>query len=186
MDNSRPLILFEKDGFTFRRISEHHYSINLNMINNNIQLDKILDFGLIKLIYDLNPDIYLSTSIEKINDDEAIVTLILKHFFEDLGLAQKYSYLHIMKKVEENKVSFLSKSIRTHKPEGIPENVELLSIDNMICICDIETPHKINFTFEINFDKNRIIPPLFVQKMIGVIMNKIFKRVKQFIENTRL
>ena len=56
----------------------------------------------------------------------------------------------------------------------------------MICICDIETHHKINFTFEINFDKNRIIPPLFVQKMIGVIMNKIFKRVKQFIENTRL
>jgi len=183
MDNFEPLILFNKDGFTFRRKSEHHYEINLTMTNNNIQLDKLIDFGFMKLIYDLNTDIYINSTIEKLNENEAIVTLIFKHLFEDIGIPQKYSYVHMIKKVEQNKVTFISKSIHSHRPEGIPENAELMSIDNLECVCNIETPHKINFTFEVNFDKKRITPPFFVQKMLGNIMNKIFKRVKLFIEN---
>ena len=183
MDNLEPLILFNKDGFTFTRKSEHHYEVNLSMTNNNILLDKLVDFGLMKLIYDLNPDIYIKSSIEKLSENEAIVTLLLKHLFEDIGLPQKYSYVHMTKKVEQNKVTFISKSIHSHRPEGIPENAELMSIDNLECICDIETPHKINFTFEVIFDKKRRTPPFFVQKMLGNIMNKIFKRVKLFIES---
>jgi hypothetical protein len=183
MDTSEPIILCNKDGFIFRRKSEHNYEINLSMTNNNILLDKLLDFGLMKLIYDLNPDIYINSSIEKLNENEANVTLLLKHLFEDIGLPQKYSYVHMTKKVEQNRVSFISKSIHSHRPEGIPENAELMSIDNLECVCNIESPHKINFTFEVNFDKKRRTPPFFVQKMIGNIMNKIFKRVKQFIES---
>jgi hypothetical protein len=87
------------------------------------------------------------------------------------------------KKIEQDKVIFTSKSIRSNRPEGIPEHAELISIDNMECVCNIESQHKINFVFEVKFEKKRKIPPLFVQKMLGVIMNKIFKRVKQFIEN---
>jgi len=177
------IILFNKDGFTFTRKNENNYEINFSMINNNIYLDKIIDFGLMKLIYDLNTDIYIQSNIEKINENEAIVTLLLKHFFEDIGLPQKYSYVHMIKKVEQNKVTFISKSIVSHKPEEIPENAELMSFDNLECVCNIETPHKIYFTFEVNLNNKRITPPLFVQKMIGVIVNKIFKRVKQFIEN---
>jgi hypothetical protein len=138
-----------------------------------------------KLIYDLNPDIYIQSSIEKLSENEAIVTLLLKHLFEDIGLPQKYSYVHMKKIVEQNSVSFISQSIRSHRPKGIPENAELMSIDHLECICNIESPHKINFIFEVKFDQKRRTPPLFVQKMIGVIMNKIFKRVKQFIENLR-
>jgi len=183
MDNFEPLILFNKDGFIFRRKNEENYEINLSITNNIISLDKLVDFGLMKLIYDLNPDIYINSTIEKLNENEAIVTLLFKHLFEDIGLPQKYSYVHMTKKVEQNKVTFISKSIHSNRPEGIPENAELMSIDNLECICDIETQHKINFIFEVKFDKNRRTPPLFVQKMLGVIMNKIFKRVKQFIEN---
>jgi len=185
MDDSGPLILFEKDGFTFRRNSKHHYALNLTMINNHIMLDKLVDFGLMKLIYDLNPDIYLTSSIEKLNENEALVKLLLKHFFEDLGLPQKYSYVHMTKKVEENKVSFISKSILSYKPDDIPKDAELLAIENMECVCNIINPHTINYNFEIHFDKNRRIPPLFIQKTFGRIMNKIFNRVKQFIENLR-
>ena len=186
MDNSEPLILFDgKDGFIFRRKNEHNFEINFNMTNNHILLDQLVDFGLMKLIYDLNPDIYIQSSIEKLNENEAIVTLLLKHLFEDIGLPQKYSYVNMKKIVEQNKVTFISQSIHSHRPEGIPEHAELMSIEHMECICNIESPHKINFIFEVNFDKKRRKPPLFVQKMIGVIMNKIFKRVKQFIENLR-
>ena len=43
----------------------------------------------------------------------------------------------------------------------------------------------INFSFHVYFNEKRIVPPMFVQKLIGVLLNKIFKRVKQFIENIR-
>ena len=58
-------------------------------------------------------------------------------------------------------------------------------IENMECVCNIINPHTINYNFEVHFDKNRRIPPLFIQKTLGRIMNKIFNRVKQFIENLR-
>ena len=177
--------LFKKDEFIFKRINDNHYSIQLKIENKNIQLDKIIDFGLMKLIYDLNPDIYLTSKIEKINDNEVYVTLLLKHFFEDLGLPQRYSYVHMTKKIEENRILFISKCISDERPDCIPIEAQLLATENLICSCEIETPHKINFIFDIKFYKNRTIPPLPIQKIIGVILNKIFIRVKQFIENLR-
>ena len=136
-----------------------------------------------KLIYDLNPDIYIETQLVKINDEEVNLTCILKHFFEDLGLPQKYSHVHMTKKIENNNILFISKSITDSKPTNVPVDSELLAISEMICTCNIESSHKINFLFDIKFDSKRKLPPLPVIKIVGVILNKIFKRVKQFIEN---
>ena len=76
--------LFDKDGFKFSCLKKNHYSLTFSMENNKIVLSKIIDFNLIKLIYDLNPDVYEKVNIEKINDNEVILTLLMKHFFEDL------------------------------------------------------------------------------------------------------
>ena len=176
-------IIFKKEDFIFTKINNYNFQITFNMTNNKIPLEKIVDFGLMRLIYDLNKDIYLTSSIEIIDDNQAIVTLLLNNFFEDLGLPQRYSYVHMTKIVEKNKVYFISKSITNKRPDGIPIEAQLLDIEKLTCLCDIETPNKINFIFNITFDNNYIVPPLFVQKMLGVILNKIFKRVKQFIEN---
>jgi hypothetical protein len=155
------------------------------MENHHIILANIIDFNLIKLIYDLNSDIYEKVILDKINDDEAVATLLMKHFFEDLGLPQRFSFLHIKKIVEERRIIFVSQSIRSHKPEGMPEEAELMAINDLTSICNIVTPHKINFSFNIVFDPIMNIPP-FAEKMVGLILFKIFKRVKQFIENVRL
>ena len=101
------VILYKKDDFIFRRVNENHYEMKYNIENNNILLNKLVDFGLMKLIYDLNPDIYLQSNIEKINENEVYVTLLLKHLFEDLGLPQRYSYVHMHKIVEDNKIKFV-------------------------------------------------------------------------------
>jgi hypothetical protein len=47
------------------------------------------------------------------------------------------------------------------------------------------TDHAIAFNFNILFNPDINIPP-FAEKMVGIIINKIFKRVKQFIENVRM
>ena len=177
--------LFDKDGFKFSCIKKNHYSLTFTMENNKIVLSKIIDFNLIKLIYDLNPDVYEKVNIETLNNDEVILTLLMKHFFEDLGLPQRYSFIHMKKVDEECKINFIAQSIKSHKPEGMPEDAELMALQNMIAICDIITPHKVSFSFNVIFDGEMNFPP-FAEKMVGMILHKIFKRVKQFIENVRL
>ena len=178
-------VLLNKEGLQFSRVQEKHYRLTFSMENHNIILANIIDFNLIKLIYDLNVDIYEKVILDKINDNEAIATLLIKHFFEDLGLPQRFSFLHIKKFVEESRIIFVSQSIKSHKPEGMPEEAELMSINDLTSVCDIITPHKINFSCNIIFDPIMNIPP-FAEKMVGLILFKIFKRVKQFIENVRL
>jgi hypothetical protein len=183
MDEST--ILLEKDGFLFRSVSKNHYYLEFFMENNNIRLSEIVDFNLMKLIYDLNPDIYLKSSIEKKNENEANVTLLLKHFFEDLGMPQRYSHVSMKKYIEGNQIIFKSKTIYDHVPTNIPADAKILNINDLECICKIETPHKIIFTFNIYFDTDRLAPPRPIQKMVGILLNNIFKRVKQFIENVK-
>ena len=63
--------LFDKDGFIFSRPKKNHYSLTFTIENNNILLPKIIDFNLIKLIYDLNPDVYEKVDVEKINENNS-------------------------------------------------------------------------------------------------------------------
>ena len=109
----------------------------------------------------------------------------MKHFFEDLGLPQRFSYVNMKRKVETNKITFHSQSIRDHRPPNMPADSELMNMRDLICTCNIITPHKANFEVKVIFDPSMIVPP-FAEKMVGMILFKIFKRVKQFIENVAL
>jgi hypothetical protein len=60
-----------------------------------------------------------------------------------------------------------------------------MNMRDLICNCDIITAHKAKFDVNVIFDPSMNVPP-FAEKMIGMILFKIFKRVKQFIENVIL
>lgn len=175
-------LLFNKEGFEFNRSSKNNYTLNFNMENKNIYISKIIDFNLIKLIYDLNSDIYEKVEMNKLSEDEAFVILLMKHLFEDIGLPQRYSVINIKKYMDNDKIIFQSNTIDCDKPIGIPLESEVLNIKNLICVCNLITPHKAHFSFNIHFGPGTKIPP-FAEKMVGMIIYKIFNRVKQFIEN---
>jgi len=183
MDNN--IILFNKDGFLFKKMDSHCYKVEFTMENKNILLANIINFNLIKLIYDLNPDIYEKVNLEKLSDNEVNITLLMKHFFEDLGLPQRYIYINMQKFIQDNIIWFESTSITKCRPENICSDASLMPIKHMSSVCKIITPHNIDFTFTIYFEENLDIPA-FAEKMVGIILHKIFKRVKQFIENLRI
>ena len=62
--------LYSKEGFTFIKNEQNNYSLTFEMENNHIILSKIIDFNLVKLIYDLNKDIYEKANIKIINENE--------------------------------------------------------------------------------------------------------------------
>ncbi len=178
-------ILYSKDGFTFSKNCKNNYNLTFQMENNSVILSKIIDFSLIKLIYDLNGDIYERVDLKIINDKQATMNMLMKHLFEDLGLPQRFSYVNIIKEIEENKMTFISQSIYSERPEGMPENAEQMPIKNMNCICDIITPQRIGISCNIIFEDYMKVPQ-FAEKMVGLILFKIFSRVKQFIENVSI
>jgi hypothetical protein len=183
---TEPVILYSKECFTLKKNDKNNYSLSFYMENNNILMSKIIDFNLIKLIYDLNPDIYEKVNIQILNKNEAIVNLLMKNLFEDLGLPQRFSYMKI-KRIENNtgNILFTTETIKNERPPDMPPDTELMKINNSTINCHIVTPHKINFECNFIFEKTMIIPEV-VEKIFGLILHKIFNRIKQFIENVKL
>jgi hypothetical protein len=178
-------ILTNQNDIQFIRIKENHYNLKFNIKNENIILFKIINFDLLKLIYDLNTDIYEKTYLEKINDNEAIITILMKHFFEDIGLPQRFTHSHVYKTIENNKIIFKSILININKPKMLPENAEQMPLEHFTIVGEFITDHSINFDINIIFNNKMNVLP-FIEKMVGIISNKIFKRLKQFIENIQI
>ena len=177
--------ILNKDGVKFSRIKKNYYTLEFTIENPHLVLSKIIDFSLFKLIHDLNPDIYDKIEIQPINEKEANIALLMKHLFEDLGVTQKFSFIHMQKFCQTDKIIFIAASIKDCRPQGIPEDAELTSIQDLNCICYLLTPHKINFSLSIILDPQMVVDPL-LEKIFVNILYKIFKRVKQFIENARV
>ena len=72
-------VLYSKEGFIFTKNDKNDYTLSFSMQNNSIVLSKIIDFNLIKLIYDLNGDIYEKININIINENEAIANLLINY-----------------------------------------------------------------------------------------------------------
>lgn len=183
--NDKPKILIEKDGMKFVKLEKNKYNLSYSIENKTINLEPLINFELIKLIYELNPDIYEKVVLTKIDESEAKITLLMKHFFNDLGIPQKYSHMSLQKKFTEQGVNFVGASIFSEKPTYIPSDVELLPINNLNIDCTVVSPHKVNFNCVIIFNNVLIVPP-FIEKIMGIIVNKVFIRLKQFIENVKI
>jgi hypothetical protein len=178
-------ILFNKEGLLFSRVAQNQYRLTFNIQNNNIILAQIIDFNLIKLIFDLNPDIYERVNVTPVSETDVVATLLMKHLFEDLGLSQRFSHIRVTKAVGERSIIFNAQSIKGVRPEGMPVDAEPVAIQELTCTCNMVTQRAIAFEVDVVFDRTTTIPQ-FVEKIVGTILFKIFSRVKQFIENVKL
>lgn len=191
MENNSNLtkIISEKNGMKLIRHPDNVFNFVCTIENKNIYLDKIINFELIKLIFEINNDIYEKVIMNKIDENNAEFIFIMKHFFADIGLPQRY-YHFMMTKIfntNENKIVFTSETINGNKPDFINKDIEFLPINKMIYECQFTSLQrdKILFSALISFDKKLSIPE-YVEKVVGLIVNKIFIRVKQFIEIYRI
>ncbi len=184
-DNETPVVIIDKSGLTFSRMKKNNYTTAFSIVNPRILLPQIFTFDIINLIYKLNPDIYEYVKLSTINENEAELITVTKHFFKDLGMPQRYVHLKIVKTNYENAIEFHATSIIDNnvRPENVPSTAVQLPIVLMKTVCTIISPHNVEFTQNMQLnDKSMPVPP-YVEKILGNIMTKIFTRVKQFIEN---
>ena len=100
-------------------------------------------------------------------------------------MPQKFLHLHMMKVETAGTITFLAVTIYSERPVNIPADAELMILNKMTTACEIVSPHNIKIVNDIVLDDGRTIQS-YVEKFIGTILAKIFKRVKQFIEKVRI
>lgn len=175
-----------KDGTQISKLGEGLFRMSFAIQNKNIMLASVINFDLLKLIYDLNKDICEKVEMQKLDESSAVITILIKNFFEDLGLPQRYSCLHIQKsELNNGQIVFDFSTFPKFKASWLPNDLELATIDEIRLVCIPQTPHEIHFVCHVQFPTHQNIPA-FVQKMSVMIVNKIINRLKQFIENVKI
>ena len=181
-------ILLDKAGLQIKKsVNDYQkiYDIHFILENPNMILTNIVNFELVNLLYALNKDIYEEVEIEYINENEGFITVIMKNMFEDIGLPQYYYSIQMHKRIQENHIIFDSIPNRSSKPKNVPNDAELLDIENFSIKSTVLSPHKIFFTFSIVFlsNKNQTTGlSAFTDKLLVIVLQKIYNRLKQFIE----
>jgi hypothetical protein len=169
--------IHSKEDFEFYKLNKNQYNVLFTVQNNNIFVDKIVGIHLVKLMCEINSELYEHCRITTINENEIEIHLLLKHFFEDAGFSQQYIHLHI---VQQDTCHFIGTTIASNNDINVEP--ELLPIQRVSCEARITTPHVLTFDIQIHFESSFVIP-LLVEKIVGNILFKIVKRIKQFIHN---
>ena len=198
MQEKEEILLLEKNTIRISKTQNEEYHIQCEIENKNLILEKIIDFDMMKLVYDLNADIYEKTELHKISDFEADILFIMKNLFPDLGIPQRFAYLKVKKTVEKDpftkktsKIVFQSKFILDEngeliRPQQVPKNIYPLPIERMEIECIFFNEHKMHFSNKIKINQKKMKIPDFLEKMTSHIIYKVFSRLKQFIENYTL
>ncbi len=180
-------MLYEKNDTKIIKLDNGNYNLFFSIENNKMYLDSIINFDLIKLIYDLNKDICEKVNLEKHDENSATISVLIKNLFEDLGLSQKYSCLLMTKSIQNSRIIFdLTTIVPTNKIEWLTNDMEMANIKSIKLISDVSNNrNKVNFKCLIDFQED-MEAPVFVQKVSVMVINKIINRLKQFIENVRV
>jgi hypothetical protein len=186
MNKGKSNILMDKNGMKIVKLTDNEYTVAFAIKNNQFILPSIINFDMVKLIFDLNPDIYEKSILQKNTAlDNAIICSLMKDIYSELGIPQSYVCMSVEIVKFSDVIKFKCEPLpdKTIPAEfsGIPE-LYLLPIKNLSIDCNILTNHHIDINCRINIEDDVEIEP-FIEKMVMSIVNKIFIRLKQFIEN---
>ena len=179
---SKSNVIMKRDGFSFEKLDNKCYYTTFDIKNPNLNLYDIINFDIIKVLYDLNPDIYDLVEIEKINENEANLIIVMKHLFKDLGLPQKYSYLNIKLLKTTRFFKFESKPIKRSKPPQVPLSAEVVDFDRLETIGEFITNNHViikNYTYLGSVTNSMS----YFDKIAASVTFKIITRMINFISN---
>lgn len=172
----------EGKSYLLVRLAINKYRMTCFIENKNIYMNNILDFNLINLMYQTNLDQFEKFNLNVINENEAIVFLLMKHLFKEMGLKQRYICFDIKKVNIENGISFiLTQNDEYGQNMNDCANAHMMPIKHILYNFEVVSLNKLKMTEYINFDPENGMPT-FLEPVFGIIMKTMFKRTKQFIE----
>jgi hypothetical protein len=178
--------ILDKDGIQMERIEKNKYSLSFSLHSDRLYLKNLLTFDIIKILYEVNKDIFDDFSMSQ-SGERAEVYFLIKHFFSDFGLPQKYMHLNV-EKIENEEANTIIFVCQNQNPDlytsvlKIPSKGDQMEIELIHLTCKLTSDHCVEMKQVMFFD-NELNIPSFVEKMAGTLISKTIMRVKQFIEN---
>jgi hypothetical protein len=170
-------LLIDKGEIKLIKSGDENFNMVFDLENPSINLSSIINNNLIKLIYDLNMDLFEDIKIEKINDYESCIFILFKDLFNDMGIPQYYYYFHIEHNVAEN--HFRLTPLVYGEP--LKQCMECVNLKECIIHYAIANDHLVHFRIDaiLPYEENTL--SRMITKIVCNIIYKIFNRVKQFI-----
>ncbi len=180
-------IICNKHDIILKRLSPNYFSINFSCHNENYDLSKLVDFNLYTLMAKLNTDLIDKIKIYKADDKDINsrkILFLFKSLGKELGLSPKYMHLSTKYIKCDNKIVFNSVSI-PKKNSSKYNKYEKLTCNHSELAIIIENQHVLNVEYNFNIDLHEDLP-IYMENMIGILMKKVFYRLKIFIEKMHL
>jgi len=175
-------IISVKDGITFTKIDNNIYTFSTSIIKNDLKKKLLnLDITFFNIIYDIKQNLTDKIHLHFINNNELIVSLLFKHFFEDLGFPQFYFNKYITIIRNDTHIDIKVIDIKIQNFDFIPQDAEEFRFDKHNISLIFENDNCVNYVLYIEVNKNMEFN--FVEKMLGIIFTKIILILKHIIEN---
>ena len=161
------------------------FTIQFTSDNLTFSIEKILNLSIYNLMGELNPDIFDRIEIiNKNNDKEADILFCFKQFGQELGISKKYMCINTKINKENNRFTFFSNSI-PYKNEEVEKQYEVVTSEFSDLYIDLLDDHKVNINYVFKMDLHEELP-IYMENLIGMMMKKVFYRLKVFIEKMEI
>jgi hypothetical protein len=183
ISSDEAVVCSKNDILLKRKKNEDTFTLSFSSRNPRIKVRNVITFGLYELIGKLNKDVVEKIDIIQTHSPEIIDVLFLfKRFGAEFGIAQKYMFVRIERQCDEKQIRFMSKTVPYRgKP---PKGCEAVVSDYANLYVDVNTEHEVfvSYVFHMNLQEEL---PIYMENIIGLLMKKIFFRLKTFIENIK-
>jgi len=182
-------IILKNEYFCFSSQKKNNYIANCkieNNNNNNIRMNDLLNFNLLKLMYQLNSDIFETIDFTIINENEANVYLLIKPLLKNLGIWQRFVSLKFTRSVlSDDTVIFVGVPDHEYgKLKHTCKNAIFAPLNKIIFYCDVSRTNMnaLNLTTYFCLEENFVFP-MMLEKLVGTIFKRVYKNIKKGIES---
>lgn len=161
------------------------FRLTFTIHNDNFNLKNAIGFKLFALMGELNTDVIDKIYMDEYeNDTKSMdIGILLKRFGKEFGIAQKYLFVKTDMICSSKDTSrFVSKQIDPPKEVIVPAMSESVIKTNTVLDVTLHTSHKASVTYDFSFVIEDDLP-IYMEKYPGLLMKKIFVRLKTFLEN---
>ena len=161
------------------------FKLKLEIINNQYYIDTLIDFNIFKLIEPLNKDIIECIHMETTDDlDTMKICMVLKPIGKDFGLSQKYILSRTTKFQSNRNVRFISNDLKELGTMKLNVNAEPVINNSANLNIDIISRFHLNVTYSFRLELESELP-IYMEKLPGQLIQKMFIRLKTFLENIK-
>ena len=182
-NNKKQKIFVNKPNLTISKVKKNHYHINMTIENKTLLMEKMFNFNLIKLIFEVNKNYFESCHLEENeNGTEGNLYLLIKPLFKELGVLQRYISLHLTK-INGQFVGISSKEYGEQHNQC--KNAIIAPIKEMTISNFLHSPFKMTLSIKMLLNDDFEIPVMIERLFINLLKN-IYLQTIAFLEKIEI